>query len=89
MVENKKDQIFGFVAVAVAFGWGDLAVEDLLPGEKLVIRAGGSYEASGYLEEYGQAKSALPFTPECHTRRNTIPAKIDAIPANTNQCVMD
>ena len=57
MVENKKDQIFGFVAVAVAFGWGDLAVEDLVPGEKLIMRASDSYEASGYLDEYGRAKS--------------------------------
>ena len=74
MVENKKDQIFGFVAVAVAFGWGDLAVEDLLPGEKLVIRAGDSYEASGYLEEYGQAKSA-----KCYMLRGVTAAFMDLV----------
>jgi hypothetical protein len=61
MVENKKDQIFGFVAVAVAFGWGDLAVEELIPGKKLVMRASDSYEASGYLEQYGAAKSGKCF----------------------------
>ena len=57
MVENKVDQIFGFVAVAVAFGWGDLAVEEVVAGKKLVLRASDSYEARGYLERYGQAKS--------------------------------
>ena len=57
MVENKEDQIFGFVAVAVAFGWGDLAVAELDQGERIVIRASDSYEARGYLEKYGLAKS--------------------------------
>ena len=57
MVENKEDQIFGFVAVAVAFGWGDLSVVELDQGEKLVMRASDSYEARGYLEQYGLAKS--------------------------------
>ena len=57
MVENKEDQIFGFVAVAVAFGWGDLSVVELDQGEKLIMRASDSYEARGYLEQYGLAKS--------------------------------
>jgi hypothetical protein len=57
MVESKEDQILGFVAVAVAFGWGDLAVEELVPGEALVIRSSDSYESSGYLEQHGLAKS--------------------------------
>ena len=57
MVENKEDQIFGFVAVAVAFGWGDLSVVELDRGEKLIMRASDSYEARGYLEQYGLAKS--------------------------------
>ena len=57
MVENKEDLILGFVAVAVAFGWGDLSVVELDQGEKLVMRASDSYEARGYLEKYGRAKS--------------------------------
>ena len=57
MVENKEDQIFGFVAVAVAFGWGDLSVVEVDQGEKLIMRASDSYEARGYLEQYGLAKS--------------------------------
>ena len=74
MVENKEDQILGFVAVAVAFGWGDLAVEELVPGEKLVIRASDSYEATGYLEQYGVAKSE-----KCYMLRGVAGAFMDLI----------
>ena len=74
MVENKKDQISGFVAVAVAFGWGDLAIEDFVPGAKLVLRASDSYEASGYLEQYGPAKSA-----KCYMLRGVTAAFMDLV----------
>jgi hypothetical protein len=74
MVENKVDQIFGFVAVAVAFGWGDLAVEELVAGEKLVIRASDSYEARGYLERYGHAKSE-----KCYMLRGVTAAFMDLV----------
>ena len=74
MVENKEDQIFGFVAVAVAFGWGDLALEELVAGEKLVIRASDSYEARGYLEQYGFAKSE-----KCYMLRGVAGAFMDLI----------
>jgi len=53
MIESKKDEIEGFISVAVAFGWGGLEVRELVPDEKLVIRASESYEASGYLNDYG------------------------------------
>jgi len=74
MIENKEDQIIGFAAVAVAFGWGDLAVEELVPGEKLVIRASDSYEARGYLEQYGFAKSE-----KCYMLRGVAGAFMDLI----------
>jgi hypothetical protein len=74
MVEDREDQIFGFVAVAVAFGWGDLAVAELVPGEKLVIRASDSYEARGYLEQYGVAKSE-----KCYMLRGVAGAFMDLI----------
>jgi hypothetical protein len=57
MIERKEDQIFGFTAVAVAFGWGDLKVWELIPGDTLIIRANDSYEARGYLKDYGIAES--------------------------------
>ncbi|MBT8330986.1 MAG: hypothetical protein KJP06_01535 [Deltaproteobacteria bacterium] len=74
MVEDKKDEIYGFVAVAVAFGWGDLAVEELVPGEKLVMRASDSYESSGYLEQYGAAKSG-----KCYMMRGVTAAFMDLV----------
>ena len=74
MVENKEDQILGFVAVAVAFGWGDLAIEELDPGEKLVMRASDSYEARGYLEQYGHAKSE-----KCYMSRGVTAAFMDLV----------
>jgi predicted hydrocarbon binding protein len=74
MIENKDDQIFGFAAVAVAFGWGDLEVEQLVPGEKLVIRVSDSYEARGYLQQYGLAKSA-----KCYMLRGVTGAFMDLI----------
>ena len=74
MVETQKDQIFGFVAVAVAFGWGDLAVAELVPGEKLVIHAADSYEASGFLEQYGAAKSG-----KCYMLRGVTAAFMDLV----------
>ena len=45
MIQKKEDQIHGFIAVASAFGWGELEVRELAPGEKLLIRARDSYEA--------------------------------------------
>jgi hypothetical protein len=61
MIDNKDDQIYGFAAVAVAFGWGDLEVKEILPEKKLRIRVNDSYEASGYLEHYGTATKG-----KCH-----------------------
>ena len=74
MIEKKEDQIFGFAAVAVAFGWGDLEVKEILPEEKLRIRVSDSYEASGYLERYGSATSG-----KCYMLRGVTAAFMDLI----------
>ena len=74
MIENKEDQISGFVAVAVAFGWGDLVIAELVPKETLVIRANDSYEARGYLEQYGIANSA-----KCYMLRGVAGAFMDLV----------
>jgi predicted hydrocarbon binding protein len=57
MIEKKEDQIYGFTAMAEAFGWGDLKVMEILADEKLVIQVSDSYEATGFLERYGLAES--------------------------------
>jgi predicted hydrocarbon binding protein len=74
MVESREDQIFGFASVAVAFGWGDLTVKELIPGDKLVIRAEASYEASGYLESYGRTESG-----KCYMLRGVSAAFMDLV----------
>jgi hypothetical protein len=74
MIEKKEDQIHGFAAVAVAFGWGDLQLAELVPGEKLVIRASDSYEAGGYLAGYGTARSG-----KCYMLRGVAGAFMDLI----------
>ena len=57
MIESREDQIFGFTAVAFAFGWGDMEVKELIPDDKLLIQVSDSYEATGYLQLHGPAKS--------------------------------
>ena len=74
MIETREDQIFGFTAVAVAFGWGDLEVKKLIPEEKLVIQVTDSYEARGYLGDYGLAKSG-----KCYMLRGVAGAFMDLI----------
>jgi hypothetical protein len=72
MIESKEDEIRGFAAVAVAFGWGDLEVVEIVPGQKLRIRVGGSYEARGFLDRYGRAKSE-----KCYMLRGVAAAFMD------------
>ena len=74
MIEKKEDQISGFAAVAVAFGWGDLAVKEFLAEKKLRIRVSDSYEATGYLERYGAAT-----TGKCYMLRGVTAAFMDLI----------
>ena len=74
MIETKEDQIFSFAAVAVAFGWGDLDVRELIPDEKLVIRVSDSYEATGYLQLHGLATSG-----KCYMLRGVSGAFMDLL----------
>jgi predicted hydrocarbon binding protein len=74
MIETKEDQILGFAAVAVAFGWGDLEINELAPGNKLAIRVSDSYEARGYLEQYGISKSG-----KCYMLRGVTGAFMDLL----------
>jgi hypothetical protein len=74
MIDSKEDQILGFAAVAVAFGWGDIQVLELVPEKKLVIRVCDSYEAKGYLDEYGSAQSG-----KCYMLRGVTGAFMDLI----------
>jgi predicted hydrocarbon binding protein len=74
MIETKEDQLLGFTAVAVAFGWGDLEVKELTPHEKLLIQVSDSYEATGYLQQYGPARSG-----KCYMLRGVAGAFMDLL----------
>jgi len=74
MIEKKEDQIEGFISVAVAFGWGDLDVKELLPDKKLVIRVGDSYEARGFLEDHSRAEAS-----KCYMLRGVAGAFMDLL----------
>ncbi|MBW2472517.1 MAG: hypothetical protein JRE18_10600 [Deltaproteobacteria bacterium] len=74
MIERVEDQIYCFVSIAIAFGWGDLAVKELVPHTKLVIRANDSYEAKGYLDAYGKAEAG-----KCYMLRGVAAAFMDLI----------
>jgi predicted hydrocarbon binding protein len=74
MIERIEDQIYCFVSIAIAFGWGDLAVQELVPGKKLVIRANDSYEAKGYWDSYGKADSG-----KCYMLRGVAAAFMDLV----------
>ncbi|MCP4628142.1 MAG: hypothetical protein GY850_32195, partial [bacterium] len=72
MIDKKEDQISGFAAVAVAFGWGDLEVKEISAEKKLRIRVRDSYEATGYLERYGAATAG-----KCYMLRGVTAAFMD------------
>ena len=74
MIESREDEIEGFIAVSVAFGWGDLEVRELVPHEKLVIRAYESYEAGGYLKDHGISESS-----KCYMLRGVAGAFMDLL----------
>lgn len=61
MIERKEDNLFGFTSVALAAGWGDLEVKELVPNERLVIQVKESYESTGYLQTHGLAETGKCF----------------------------
>lgn len=61
MIENREDWVHGIVAVVNALGWGIWRVEELVPYEKLVIRAYNDYESVGYLRWFGKAEHPINY----------------------------
>jgi predicted hydrocarbon binding protein len=74
MIRREEDQIVGFTSMAVAFGWGDMLVKELIPGERLLIQVRDSYEATGYLEKGGRAHSG-----KCYMLRGVTAAFMDLL----------
>lgn len=74
MIENEEDKIKALVAVENALGWAKVELTELVPGEKLVLRARGGYEALGHIDSYGKARR--PF---CHMLNGVNAAFMDLV----------
>ena len=61
MFKTKEDWIHGMISVVNCLGWGVWRVEELIPNEKLVIRAYQDYESLGYLEWFGKADHPISY----------------------------
>ena len=51
----------GIVAVVNGFGWGFWEIEELNPGEKIVIKIINGYESSSYLKNYGNSTYPISY----------------------------
>lgn len=60
-VDSPRGRVHGMVAVANALGWGTWRVEELVPDERLVIRAYNAYESAGHLRWFGEADEPVEF----------------------------
>jgi hypothetical protein len=60
MVENVEDVLHGAYAVFTAWGWADSEIVELIPGEKMVVRAYDYYE-SDIADDYPGKKSPRLF----------------------------
>ena len=61
MIEKKPEDILhGAFAVVSAWGWARAKIHELIPGEKMVVRAYDYYEAD--VVEYGKSKKMSAYT---------------------------
>lgn len=61
MVEKvPEDILYGAFAIFTAWGWAKADIHELIPGEKMVIRATDYYEADVVM--YGQSKKPSAYT---------------------------
>lgn len=60
-LKDRADWIHGMVAVVNALGWGIWRVEELVPGEKLVMRIYEDYESLGYLRWFGKSSHPISY----------------------------
>ena len=60
MIENTEDILHGAFAVVSAWGWAKATIHELVPGEKMVVRAYDYYEAD--VVEYGKSEKMSAYT---------------------------
>lgn len=60
-LRDKNDWIAGIVACINALGWGVWRIFELIPNERLVIRAWHPYESLGHLRHFGPADHPIDY----------------------------
>ena len=61
MIKNKEDWMHGIVACINAIGWGVWRIEELTPGNRLVMRIYEGYESIGHLKWFGKADHPIDY----------------------------
>jgi hypothetical protein len=61
MIKNREDWVHGIVAVINALGWGFWEIEELVPGERLVMKVISGYESNFYTGSYKKSKYPVSF----------------------------
>lgn len=59
MLHNKGDWIHGIIAVINSLGWGIWRVMELIPEQRLILRAWQPYESLGHLRAFGMADAPV------------------------------
>lgn len=57
----REDWLAGIVACINALGWGVWRIHELVPNERLVLRAWYPYESLGYLRSFGRADHPVDY----------------------------
>ena len=60
MIENVEDVLHGAFAIFTAWGWADAQITELIPGEKMVVKAYNYYESDVAL--YGKTNPKSYYT---------------------------
>lgn len=61
MIRDQSDWIHGIVAVINSLGWGVWRVTELIPDQRLILRAWKPYESLGYLRAFGISDTPVDY----------------------------
>ncbi len=60
-LQCREDWLSGIIACINALGWGVWRIQEIVPNERLVLRAWYPYESLGYLRAYGTADHPIDY----------------------------
>ncbi len=58
---DPTEVVLGCTAIARSLGFGHWTIHELVPGERLILRACSNYEAPFYLQRYGRSERARSY----------------------------